>query len=752
MESQRQVGEFMAPGSFENFNTVRASGNGSGTSGFWKRFLGLDQPRSSQSQRHSQVRLANTNTTTNPYQSIHDPGPRTDLAQNAALVATRNRRPVPPNPDWPSQKPGFSEYGSMPMAFSSTSQSFSGQSYHSDGQYALDRPMTRRLTSPSVEGQSSRPTNAAEEEQQRLRLSPLQEDDLDDLAASGSNPHSRSRRRWDPSADQNPRRETRELQRGEILQRYGIQVPRGRTKSQVLLANIPEMLHKLEVDLQEANSRFEEARDKGDDWYAHWEISNKRCQELEKFERDYEDTQQKLRLTEEEVQVQKDRIRRLQLEQDRLKRTLDETRVQSLKNEAALKHKLEAANKSQAHNMDILIKNHKNEMDTQAQLQASRLRDLSKNAAEKDRKSQNKIVSLEDKITRLGQSHGTELHRLKQSHEQEVNQLSRNHKEDLERVEQQAREQLNAVTAEKDAKIKDLVADIELLTRSMSGRITNDYVAISDEKFKTMFGALSQKIVNLAGQVKRPDAVELDESLDPTAFWSRSGGKARLWPKYVRYVCWRLVLCGFFTPPLGYGAFGTGGNNGMTLIGDYHLFLGEQASCEFGKIPWISGAELTQYNTATDCTDSLPMDRSSNRGRAWRFDKILKAVHQKDPHWSGPLEENVRAVAEKLLETIERLSATSRSKFKAQQVTEVAMSAGMLALSMGSQRAHVLLETCNLGDPTKELGDKFRADSALGQGGRVDLMIQPCLLRRGDGNEDMAFEKVLIPGEILTQS
>jgi hypothetical protein len=87
----------------------------------------------------------------------------------------------------------------------------------------------------------------------------------------------------------------------------------------------------------------------------------------------------------------------------------------------------------------------------------------------------------------------------------------------------------------------------------------------------------------------------------------------------------------------------------------------------------------------------------------------------------------------------------------AQQISSVVRGFGILALEMGSQRAHIQLETCSYGDRITP-GELFKdeSESTGGSDVQVDLVTQPCMVRIGDGREDLMSQVVISKGNVIT--
>jgi hypothetical protein len=139
--------------------------------------------------------------------------------------------------------------------------------------------------------------------------------------------------------------------------------------------------------------------------------------------------------------------------------------------------------------------------------------------------------------------------------------------------------------------------------------------------------------------------------------------------------------------------------------------------------------------------------------RAALFDAILRDVkatfdmHQQKKY-SGLFRRNVESVSRRLSETLNYLSGGRLDSRAPTQIATIVHDLGILALEMGSQRAHVYMETCKHGDRVRP-GDLFRDESDSMESDKVDLMTQPCVIRVGDGREDLNTMKVIVKGDFV---
>lgn len=145
-----------------------------------------------------------------------------------------------------------------------------------------------------------------------------------------------------------------------------------------------------------------------------------------------------------------------------------------------------------------------------------------------------------------------------------------------------------------------------------------------------------------------------------------------------------------------------------------------------------------------------------NTSRAEIFKAILEVVtnpseSQTDNLHARLFHNNVRAVTEEL---VSALNEVTNSRLNAQAPAEIArivQGMGMEALRMGSQRAHIFMESCDHGDLMDNM-DRFRDDNASSSRQlTVDIMTQPCIRRVGDGRDDLRLQRVIIKGDFVSR-
>ncbi|KPM44201.1 hypothetical protein AK830_g2313 [Neonectria ditissima] len=302
------------------------------------------------------------------------------------------------------------------------------------------------------------------------------------------------------------------------------------------------------------------------------------------------------------------------------------------------------------------------------------------------------------------------------SHKAAIQALQSTHKNDMEILERNLR---------------------ELRRRMASYSNTGSYTAISDDDFRNRFQKLTRGINNLIKLVPRPQTYALAEHLDPNGFFARNAQQGgRNWPKFVRSVCWRSILRGFYSRQLGFGALGSSGEGFEELDQLRRLFTVPDPSDP-------SGVRVM-----------FPDTKELNTWRASFFDALAKTVangaaDQTDSKYTRLFHANIQAVTQDIVSSLQQVANTHLDPRIWDEVASFVQGLGTLALEMGSQRAHVYMETCEHGESVA-VGDRFRDDADLGYDTlQVDLMTQPCLTRVGDGREDLQTARTIVKGDFV---
>jgi hypothetical protein len=123
---------------------------------------------------------------------------------------------------------------------------------------------------------------------------------------------------------------------------------------------------------------------------------------------------------------------------------------------------------------------------------------------------------------------------------------------------------------------------------------------------------------------------------------------------------------------------------------------------------------------------------------------------ENDRTFASLFHRNISYVTQQLTNTLHQISNGLLDPRAPSQVSTLVRDLGTLALEMGSQRAHVYLEVCHYGERIRP-GDKFKDESDYdGLDAQVDLMTKPCMVRVGDGREDLVSQKVIEKGDFVS--
>jgi hypothetical protein len=172
--------------------------------------------------------------------------------------------------------------------------------------------------------------------------------------------------------------------------------------------------------------------------------------------------------------------------------------------------------------------------------------------------------------------HTIDISTMSASHDNEISRLKTEHKDEM------------------TNKMKQLKSTIASQDRRIASYNTGTYKAISDDVFAATLKSLSQQISNLNTYADAPDTYSFDESLDPDKYLSRNAQQGkRIWPKFVRNICWRIILQGLFAYPLGFGALGSQGYGYDALLQIYGLFAKPSADGKSFRRRLLSSPHLT---------------------------------------------------------------------------------------------------------------------------------------------------------------
>ncbi|KAM0428568.1 hypothetical protein ACHAPT_006928 [Fusarium lateritium] len=360
---------------------------------------------------------------------------------------------------------------------------------------------------------------------------------------------------------------------------------------------------------------------------------------------------------------------------------------------------------------------HKDEVATLQAVYSRRIDTI--NAAAKEKQDE-----LEGNLAAMARSHETLVEEIRAEHAAEIAQRDADAKNLEERFRAKFRSETTRLQGELTA----------LQKRMASYSNMDDYVATPDDEFRSNFLHIAQRINNLNYWVPRPSTYSFDPELDPDSFLSRNAEQGgRNWPKFVRHVCWRIIIRGFFGRPLGFGAFGCQGGDGFDAMDQvYQLFAVTDPKGSRGLI--------------------LPNTKDMNVWRAGFFQALLKLVRQgsaPDNRYLRLFQANVNMVTNDLVASLQRASGSRLDPQASGEIAEFVEGLGTLALEMASQRAQIYLDSCEHGESAN--ADRFKDESGMGSGSStVDLMIQPCIRRVGDGRNDLRAERVIVKGDFVS--
>ncbi|KAM5385283.1 hypothetical protein ACJZ2D_001244 [Fusarium nematophilum] len=352
-----------------------------------------------------------------------------------------------------------------------------------------------------------------------------------------------------------------------------------------------------------------------------------------------------------------------------------------------------------------------------------------------DRAAQS-LKAAEDKAAQDLQELQASLETLVQNYEDDKAKVEDAHKEETDRL----GAELDGMKGKYKAKLKNETARLNVQVRNLQTRMASysnrDAAgAIPDDEFRSSFLQLARRINNLISWVPRPSTYRSVPELDPDDFLTRTAQQGgRNWPKFVRSVCWRAIVKGFFSRQLGFGALGSQAGEGFNALDQlYQLFA--VADPKNPRGPRVI----------------LPHTKDMNAWRAGFFTAVLRLVRQ----GSAPnnvyirlYNANVQRVVDDLAASLERVTGSALGAEAKEEISGFVSGLGTLALEMASQRSHVLLETCERGRPVG--ADMFKSESEQGYGDtEVDIMTQPCIKRVGDGQDDLRAERIIAQGDFV---
>ncbi|RSL96228.1 hypothetical protein CEP52_011593 [Fusarium oligoseptatum] len=345
------------------------------------------------------------------------------------------------------------------------------------------------------------------------------------------------------------------------------------------------------------------------------------------------------------------------------------------------------------------------------------------------------INTLNEKSKKKQEELETNIRDMALSHQRVIDEMTAEHEAEITRRDAEAKSLEERFRAKLRADTTRLQNELTAAHKRMASYSNmDDYVATPDDELRSNFLHLAQRINNLNYWVPRPDAYSFDPELDPDNFLTRNAEQGgRNWPKFVRHVCWRIIIRGFFGRSLGFGALGYQGGDGFDALD--HLF---------------------QVFAVTDPKGSrgliLPNTKAVNAWRADFFGKLLKKWRQgsaSDDYYLRFFQANVNIVTNDLVASLQRASGSRLDPQASGEIAEFVEGLGILALEMASQRAQIYLDSCEHGESANI--DRFKDEAGMGGGSStVDLMIQPCIRRVGDGRNDLRAERVIVKGDFVS--
>ncbi|KAF5027435.1 hypothetical protein F66182_455 [Fusarium sp. NRRL 66182] len=335
---------------------------------------------------------------------------------------------------------------------------------------------------------------------------------------------------------------------------------------------------------------------------------------------------------------------------------------------------------------------------------------------------------LEARISTMAETHDSEKMALETQHAQEIAHRD----QEAGKMENKYRTKLKSETSRLQMQVNTLK------THMASYSNIDSYRQIPDDQLRTNFLSLAQRINNLINWVPRPSTYSFGPDLDPDDFLGRTAQQGgRSWPKFIRHVCWRIIIRGFFDRQLGFGAFGRQGTEGFEVLDHvYQLFA----------------APDSQDSRASSAI--FPNTKEMNVWRAALFEALLKMVRQgaaTNNTYIRLFRTNLQHVADDLVSSLDQLSGSCLDSRASDEIAAFVEAMGTLVLEMASQRAHVYLDTCI--DGGRAGTERLKDETDFGSRGvAVDLMIQPCLRRVGDGWNDLRTERVIVKGDFVSQN
>lgn len=198
---------------------------------------------------------------------------------------------------------------------------------------------------------------------------------------------------------------------------------------------------------------------------------------------------------------------------------------------------------------EALAAQHRAELADQDQQWRSFVKKFQDEAAMRDHQHRAELEDRDHQLALRIEEHAAEL----RSREAEMASMEAHYKQRLLEVE-------SSIQAEIERTQKENRATIAKQRQQIASYSKDPYVPIEDAYFVKAFQDLVQDVNQLASQVQLPPTIDFDPSLDPTSCVERNARRRNwIWVRFVRSICWRVLLGGFFSLPFGFGALGRQG-------------------------------------------------------------------------------------------------------------------------------------------------------------------------------------------------
>ncbi|KAK4169550.1 hypothetical protein QBC43DRAFT_307964 [Cladorrhinum sp. PSN259] len=391
---------------------------------------------------------------------------------------------------------------------------------------------------------------------------------------------------------------------------------------------------------------------------------------------------------------------------------------------AAYRVEEERAKRNQQRHAADVTKRHNDELEQLRAIQDVLMKDL-------ESKHQQEVEIMDRQVSALSARHDEELANI-------TNSLLTKHAEEL----QATKQQVAGDTARATKKSRALIQRQQQQIASYS---KDDYAygIIDDQTFASAFQEVAQAVNQLVSQVDHPQGINSNKVFDSTRILERySSQRDWIWPRFLRNTCWDILLTGFFSIPLGFGALGN--------LGEGHQYMH----------PTYEAAAI--FNNLNSRSNSLRNDKETNVYRALHFRRILAAI-KSDNKPGGTLsssestlaimfEKNVKQVSRVIYYTLGVNATEPLHPDLEKHAFKLSHRLGLLALEMGSQRSQILMQRCQFKDRVSSVewsAEEASATAPTSSSQTVDFMVHPCLSRIGDGREELTKKTVLVKGEYV---